>query len=177
MLQLGKLLDLKMYGTASPSKHDLIAHLGAMPIDYKSEDFVERILDKTGAGVDAVFDAIGGEHFKRSFKTLNRGGTLVAYGFYNAVMGKGGSLPLDFLRLQLWHVLPNGRSTTFYSIGPWREKHADWFYEDLTGLFDLLAEGKIKPVVGARLPLTEVVHAHELIEQGAVQGKAVLMVS
>ena len=66
MLQLGKLLELEMYGTASKSKHELVAGLGATPIDYKSEDFVERILSKTGDGVDAAFDPIGGENFKRT---------------------------------------------------------------------------------------------------------------
>ena len=37
-------------------------------------------------------------------------------------------------------------TTAFYSIGSLREKHADWFYEDLTELFNLLAQGKIRPV-------------------------------
>lgn len=177
MLQLGTLLDLEMYGTASQSKHELVASLDATPIDYKRENFVERILSKTGDGVDAVFDPIGGKNFKWSFKTLRQGGTLVAYGFYNAIMGKGGNIPFDFLQLQLWNIVPNGRSTTFYSIGPWRKKHADWFYEDLVKLFNLLAQGKIKPVIWKRMPLAEATRAHELIEQAAVQGKIVLTVS
>ena len=42
------------------SKHELVKRLGATPIDYKGEDFVERIRSLTGDGVDAVFDAIGG---------------------------------------------------------------------------------------------------------------------
>jgi NADPH:quinone reductase-like Zn-dependent oxidoreductase len=64
----------------------------------------------TGDGVDVAFDPIGGDSFKRSFSVLRRGGILVAYGFYGAVMGKGGSIPLDFIRLKLWNILPNGRS-------------------------------------------------------------------
>ena len=177
MLQLGKMLELEMYGTTSKSKHELVAGLDATPIDYKAEDFVERILGNTGDGVDAVFDPMGGKNFKRSFTALRPGGTLVAYGFYNAVMGKGGSIPIDFLRLQLWNIMPNSRSTTFYSIGPWRRKHAGWFYEDLTTLFSLLRDGKIKPVIEARMPLTEAAHAHELVEQAAVKGKIVLIVN
>jgi NADPH2:quinone reductase len=42
MVQLGKLTDLEMYGTASKSKHELVSELGGRPIDYKSEDWVER---------------------------------------------------------------------------------------------------------------------------------------
>lgn len=174
MLQLGQLLDLEMYGTASQPKHDLVSELGATPIDYKHEDFVERIAAETGDGVDAVFDPIGGEHFKRSFQTLRRGGKLVAYGFYNAVMGHGGSVPLDFIRLQLWKFLPNGRSTAFYSIGPWRHKHPDWFRQDLSDLFGLLGEGKIKPVIWKRISLDQVPRAHKLIEQAAPQGKIIV---
>lgn len=177
MLQLGKLLDLKMYGTASKSKHEVVARLGATPIDYKSENIVQRMRNLTGDGVDAAFDPIGGDSLKRSFSVLRRGGILVAYGFYNAVMGKGGSIPLDFLRLKLWNILPNGRSTTFYSIGALRQKQSDWFSEDLTKLFDLLVQGKIKPIIAARMPLAEVSRAHELIEEAGVQGKIVLIVT
>ena len=176
MVQLGKLMDLEMYGTASKSKRELVKQLGATPIDYKGEDFVERIHGLTGNGVDAVFDPIGGDHLKRSFSVLRRGGKLVAYGFYNAVLGKGGSIPLDFLRLKLWNILPNGRLATFYSIGALRQKHPDWFSEDLTKLFDWLAQGKIKPVIAMRMPLAEARRAHELIERAEVQGKIVLTV-
>ena len=177
LLQLGKLFDLEMYGTASKSKHDLIASLGAVPIDYKSENFLTRIQTLTSDGVDATFDAIGGDNFKRSFKSLKRGGMLVAYGFYNNAMGKGGSVPVEFMQVKLWDILPNGRATTFYSIGALRKKHPDWFHADLTELFNLLAQSKIKPVIAKRMRLDEATHAHELIEQAAVQGKIVLIVS
>ncbi len=177
MLQLGQLLDLEMCGTASRTKHELIASLSATPIDYRSEDFLERVRDLTGDGVDAAFDAIGGDNFKRSFKSLKRGGTLVAYGFYNDAMGKGGNVPIEFMRVALWNILPNGRSTTFYSIGALRKKHPDWFHEDLTELFNLLAQSKIKPVIAERMRLDEAARAHELIEQAAVQGKIVLIVN
>jgi NADPH:quinone reductase-like Zn-dependent oxidoreductase len=176
MLQLGKELDLEMYGTASKSKHELVASLGATPIDYRSEDFAERVRGLTGDGVHAAFDPIGGDNFKRSFKSLRRGGTLVAYGFYDNAMGKGGNVPLEFMLVKLWDILPNGRSTAFYSIGPLREKHADWFHADLTELFNLLAQGKIKPVIAERMGLTEAARAHELVERAAVRGKIVLMV-
>lgn len=176
LLQLGRLEGLEMYGTASESKHDLIADLGATPIDYRSEDFATRIQALTEEGVDVAFDAIGGDNFKRSFDSLKKGGTLVAYGFYNNAMGKGGSVPLEFAKVSLWNLLPNGRSATFYSIGGMRKKHPNWFSEDLTTLFDLLAEGAIKPVIAERMGLEDAARAHELIEQAAVPGRIVLMV-
>ena len=60
LLDLGKLAGLEMYGTASKYNHELVSGLGATPIDYRTEDFVERIRDLTGDGVDVVFDPIGG---------------------------------------------------------------------------------------------------------------------
>jgi len=60
LLELGKLAGLEMYGTASKYNHELVSALGATPIDYRTEDFVERIRSLTGDGVDAVFDPIGG---------------------------------------------------------------------------------------------------------------------
>ncbi|MGB6421670.1 MAG: medium chain dehydrogenase/reductase family protein, partial [Anaerolineales bacterium] len=145
LLELGRLLDLEMYGTASKSKHELVKSLGGTPIDYKSEDFVARVQDV--GGVDAAFDAIGGENFKRSFKSLNKGGTLVAYGFYNNTMGKGGNVPIEYMRVALWNILPNGRKSVFYSIGDLRKKNPEWFKEDLGALFGLVKEGKIKPSI------------------------------
>ena len=54
-LELGHLAGLAVYGTASKPKHALVQRLGATPIDYRAEDFVERIAALTGgAGVDAV---------------------------------------------------------------------------------------------------------------------------
>ena len=138
---------------------------------------MEVIRRLTGDGVDAAFDPIGGDNFKRSFNVLRRGGTLVAFGFYNVTVGKGGSVPLDFMKIQLWNLLPNGRSAAFYAIGAMRHKHPDWFPEDLAALFDLLAQNKIKPVIAARMPLAEARRAHELVEGAEVQGKIVLTVS
>jgi len=177
MIQLGNLLNLDSYGTASQAKHELVTRLGATPINYKTEDFVERIYELTGDGVDAVFDPIGGDTLKRSFSILRDNGILVSYGFYNAVMGKGGNILWDLFRLQLWNLLPNRRSTQFYSIEGLREKQPTWFAQDLTTLFDLLKQGKIKPMIAQRIALSEVKHAQELIAEAKVQGKVVVEIA
>ncbi len=72
---------------------------------------------------------------------------LVPYGFYDNAMGKGGSVPIDFMKVALWNILPNGRKASFYSIGDLRKKNPEWFKEDLAALFDLLRAGKIKPTI------------------------------
>lgn len=174
MIQLSVLNDLEVYGTASKAKHELVSSLGAVPIDYRNEDFVERIAALTKEGVDAAFDPIGGDNLKRSFSVLGRNGKLVSYGFYNSVLGKGGSIPMDFLRLKLWNLLPNHRSTSFYSIGATRKKHPDWFSEDLTTLFDLLKNGQVSPIIDKRMPMVEAAEAYELIANANVNGKLIL---
>jgi NADPH:quinone reductase-like Zn-dependent oxidoreductase len=174
LLQLGALLDLEMYGTASKSKHALVESLGGTPIDYRTEDFLARM--QAIGGVDAAFDAVGGDNFKRSFKSLKKGGILVPYGFYDSAMGKGGNIPIEYLSITLWNMLPNGRRATFYIITNLRKKHPDWFKQDLSALFNLLAESKIKPIIERRMKLEDAREAHELIERAAVKGRIVLMI-
>lgn len=58
-LDLGRRLGLEMYGTASAHNHDVVRRFGATPIDYHCEDFVERIRELTGDGVDIVVDPVG----------------------------------------------------------------------------------------------------------------------
>lgn len=175
MLQLAREAGVKAFGTDMASKHDLIRSLGAIPLAAESSE--TEILDATGGGVDAIFDPLGGDSLSRSLHALKRGGLLVAFGFQNEVLGRGGSIPLDVVKLKLWDWLPNGHATAFYSIGAMRRKHPDWFHADLAALFDMLAAGRIKPVVAEVLPLSEVRRAHERIEAGSVQGKLVLRVS
>jgi len=178
-LELGHLSGLQMYGTASKPKHGLVSRLGATPIDYHAEDFVTRISALTsGAGVDAVFDPIGSAHLKQSVRAVRKGGTVVAYGFYEAA-NRGSNILLDvlsqYLRLALWSLPPQRKHVAFYDIRPMQKKHPNWFREDLTALLDFLAAGKLRPVIAARLPLEEASRAHELVEHREVQGKLVLI--
>lgn len=178
LLQLGGLQGLEMYGTASAGKHDLVSGLGATPIDYKAEDFVGRVRALTGDGVDAVFDHVGGAHVARSFRTLRRGGRLVWYGLSAGLAGGSATIlgATTLGRIALWNALPNGRRAAFYNtVYTLKERHPEWFREDLALLLGLLAEGRVRPVVAERLPLEGVVRAHELLEGAGARGKLVLL--
>ena len=176
MLQLAKLAGLTAFGTDRAPKHELIQSLGGTPIDSDAAELETLMRDATGDGVDVVFDPLGGASLSRSLHILRPGGMLVAYGFQEAVMGHGGNIPLDFVKLKLWDWMPNGHATAFYSIGAMRRQHPEWFKEDLAVLFDLLAKGEIKPVVAQAMPFTEARKAHEMIERGEAKGKIVLLV-
>jgi NADPH:quinone reductase len=175
MLQLARDAGIKAFGTDVAAKHDLIRSLGGTAIHAEAPE--AALLEATDGGVDAVFDPLGGESLPRSLHALKPGGTLVAFGFGNEVLGRGGSIPMDFVKLKLWDWLPNGPATAFYSIGAMRRKHPEWFREDLATLFAMLAEGRIAPVVAEVLPLADVRRAHERVEAGEVAGKLVLRVS
>jgi NADPH:quinone reductase-like Zn-dependent oxidoreductase len=177
MLQLAREAGITTFGTDIAGKHDLIRRLGGVPVDSDATDPEEAIREAVGEGVDVVFDPLGGESLSRSLHALKPGGMLVAFGFTNEVLGRGGSIPMDFVRLKLWDWLPNGHATAFYSIGAMRRRHPDWFKEDLATLFNLLAQGRFDPAVVEVLPLSEVRLAHERVEAGDVAGKLVLRVT
>jgi len=89
LLQLGKLAELKMWGSCSPRRAAAVSALGAVPIDYSHGEFVEQVLRLTGDGVDAVFDPIGGSHIWESRKALRPAGRVVAYGTTTSLRGGG----------------------------------------------------------------------------------------
>ena len=178
LLQLGKEAGLEMYGTASQGKHELVSSLGAMPIDHRSQDFIERIRNLTGDGVDAVFDGIGGKNLSRSYRILRKGGRLISFGFVGTLKGGGIGVPFTFARLFLFKLIPDGKKALFYGDTPrFVRKDNVWYRQTLAALLNLLAEGKIKPVVGERIPLFEAARAHDLMEKAATTGKIVLICS
>ncbi len=173
LVQVGKTLGLKMYCTASKNQEELLKESGCHFIDYKSNDFAQKLQQLEPEGLDAVFDPFGGANFTKSLKVLQKSGILVAYGSYNASSKFG--LIKDFLRTKLWNLLPWMPNTTFYSIGDWHKKHFDWFKEDLDILFNWYLDGQLKPIIAKKMKLSEAPIAHRLIEKGGLMGKIVLI--
>jgi len=187
LLQLGRLVRLDMYGTCSSRGAGTVSDLGATPIDYQHQDFVEEVHRLTGDGVDAVFDPIAGTHLWKSRQALRPGGKVVGYGLTTSLRGKGltasrpgrrqrfrGTARFGLYILGGW-VLPGRRRVVPYSI-QWRKRlNPEAFRADLIALLDLLQHGKVKPLVAQRFPLTEARQAHELLERGGVAGKIVLV--
>jgi NADPH:quinone reductase-like Zn-dependent oxidoreductase len=170
-LQLGSLLGLKMFGTASKPKHHLVAALGGIPIDYRTEDFSRR-----AGGVNAVFDPIGGRNWLRSYRALGKGGRFIGYGMSAAIQGGRRNMMLaaaSLAWLGLADLVP-GKSARWYNIMT-EKKHPEWFREDLSRSLAMLQEKSISPVIAERLPLREAGRAHELLERASVSGKIVLM--
>ena len=170
ILQLGRLEELEIYGTASKRNHELVSSLGATPIDYKNESVVKRVRELTDGGVDAAFDPIGGlRQLRRSYRCLRKGGRLVWYGVAASKYHGIRIIPLSIMTMLLLKLIPDGR-TAIFSSDP-----SDYAQRVLPKLLHLLAQGKLKPVIAERIPLVEARRAHESVERGGYAGKYVLI--
>lgn len=187
LLQLGRLAGLELYGTCSAQGASAASALGCIPIDYQRLDFVTEVHRLTGGGVDVVFDGIGGAHIWRSRKALRPGGRVVAYGLTGSLRGgrlasgrSGGrhrfrAIAIFGLYIAGGWLFPERKRVVPYSI-QWLERlRPSWFRQDLIALFDLLRQRKIKPLIAQRFPLAEARQAQELLGEGGVTGKLVLV--
>jgi NADPH:quinone reductase-like Zn-dependent oxidoreductase len=170
LMQLGALMELKMYGLASPEKHHILSEYGVIPIDYHTQDFVEVIREAELDGLDAVFDGIGGDYFALGFSLLRRGGVLVGYG---NPLSMGGMLKM-LGQLILFNLSPNGKSAKLYGTGAYYINQKP-FVDDWSELFKLLKVKSVKPVVAAKFPLLQAAKANQLLESGEVIGNVVLL--
>src|SRR5512141_318390 len=174
-LQPGKLAGLIMYGTASPSKHNILTELGALPIDYHTQDLVDVIHRAEPNGLDFVFDGVGGEYGKIGLEGLGKAGELVEY---TPAPGGPGAIPLlGWLIIVNLLMLPNRKSIKGYGISALYRTNKRPFMDDLLLLFNLLEEGKIKPIIAKRFPILEASQANALLESGQVTGNVVLLAS
>jgi NADPH2:quinone reductase len=187
LLQLGRLAGLEMYGTCSARGASAVSDLGAIPIDYQHQDYVEEIHRLTGEGVDVVFDPIGGTHLWQSRKALRPGGRVVGYGLSTSLRGEGltssrpgrrqrfrGTAIFGLYIAGGW-LLPGRKRVVPYSIQTLKRLKPALFRQDLIALFDLLQQQKIKPIIAQRFPLAEARQAQELLGKGGVIGKIVLV--
>lgn len=175
LLQLGGLLELQMYGTASATKHSTVREYGGIPIDYKNQDFLEYIRNEVPGGVDAAFDPIGGPNLRRSYKAVRKGGRVISYGFAGDSFGGMKQMAFGVLQMAALNCWPDGKRVTLCATPGEVKKDNAWYRETLAELISMLAARQINPVIGARVPLLEVKRAHQMLEQGKVAGKVVLV--
>jgi NADPH:quinone reductase-like Zn-dependent oxidoreductase len=201
VLELGALAGVRLYGTASARDRAAVERLGAVAIDYRNEDFLARVRELPGKGVDVVLDGLGGPLSLRSFRALRPGGRLVVFGHYST-LAHGRKSWRGWIEwyaatasVALWGLLSPRRRVFAYRIQKLRDRHQalpvgrgpralpvgggprnpEWFREDFLALLELLHADKIHPVVAERLPLSDARRAHELLERSAAAGKIVLV--
>jgi NADPH2:quinone reductase len=129
---------------------------------------VEVIRRAEPEGIEYVFNGMGGETFERSLAVLRQGGILVTYGAPQSF----GDFVLLVAKLLLYNLLPNGKSIEGYGT---HRLGVDLFKEDWTTLFQLLEQGKIKPILADKYALLDATSAYRRLESGGVTGNLVLV--
>lgn len=170
LLDLGNLKGLKLYGTASLEKRDLIKDQGVVPLDYNSEEWVGNLKKMEPNGLDYVIDGVGKEYIGKGFSLLRKGGKLVEYAFPNFQ-----KMFIGLLKVKLLDLFPNGKKAEFYGISENYRKDKSTVLEDIEILLDLSKENKIKPLIAERYPILEAANANSSLESGKISGKIILV--
>lgn len=154
-------------GTAGgPEKCALAAQHGyAHTIDYKSEDFVERVKEITGGeGVHAVYDSIGHDTIAGSMNCLKTFGTLVNF-------GQSSGPYLDF---KLSDLAVGSYTVTRPVLFHFTADRA-YLESAAVDLFSLIENGTLKINVNQRYPLAKANQAHIALEGRKTTGSTVLI--
>jgi NADPH:quinone reductase-like Zn-dependent oxidoreductase len=172
LLQLGRLVGLKLYAIASQRKHAILTAYGATPIDYCTQDFVAVIRRAEPDGLDVALDGMMRlDAMQGALSLLRRGGRMVSFGEPSS---RGELAHILGLALRT-KVTPNGKSLSLYGTSTYFLFDRKSYLEDWATLFQWLEEGKIKPVIAARFPILEAAQANALLESGQVIGNVVLV--
>jgi NADPH2:quinone reductase len=167
-VEVGKVLGLEMYGTSSSdAKLEKVKVLGLQHgINYKEKDYEKIIAELTqGAGVDAVFEMLGGEHTAKSTRCLGDLGRIIIYG-----MATGQTPQFDFMAMFQKNISAHALWLTPLAA------HQDLMRQAWSAMAPWIAEGKLRPVVGTQLPLERAADAHRLLLERKNYGKVVLMI-
>jgi putative PIG3 family NAD(P)H quinone oxidoreductase len=169
-IQVAKALGATVVTTAgSPAKLARCRELGAdFAVNYRIEDFVEVVRDATeGRGADIVLDIMGAAYLERNVKVLGTGGRLVCIGMQG---GTRAELDLGSLLRKRGSI-----HATSLRSRPLAEKAAIC-RSVVEGLWPLVAEGRVQPIIEATYPMDEVAKAHDLLDQSGHVGKVLLTV-
>lgn len=160
-MQIAKSYGADVTGVCSTRNVDLVRSIGAdRVIDYTKEDFT-----KGGERYDILFDAVGNHSLSESRRVLNPKGILIMVGAPSDVRVRdilagliGALLLSQFGSQKLVTMLARSNK------------------EDLTIIGELIATGKVTPVIDRHYPLREVPEALRYLEEGHARGKVVITV-
>jgi NADPH2:quinone reductase len=171
-VEIAKALGARVLaGLTTPSKGADVLKLGADAIiDLSAENLRDAVRDQVmaatdGAGVDVVFDLIGGAPFDASMRAIAWSGRAVVSGFTSGTIP---SVKTNYLLLKNIAVVGMAISSYF-------DRRAPEIAEAQAAIFELWKADKIHPHIMARFPLDDFRAAIALIEDRKIVGKAVLV--
>ena len=160
-VQIAKWLGAEVTAVCSTRNVELVRSLGAdHVIDYSSEDFT-----RGDRRYDLILDVAGSRSWSACRRVLKKKATLVIVGAPkgNRVLG-----PMShMLRLRLASV--GSRRKVLFFVAKIQK-------EDLSVLAELLATGKVTPVIDRSYPLSDIADAMRYLGEGHARGKIVITV-
>jgi NADPH:quinone reductase-like Zn-dependent oxidoreductase len=165
-VQIAKALGAEVTAVCSARNVDLVRSIGAdVVVDYTKEDFAQR-----AERYDVFVDIAGTHPLAECLELLNRGGAFVAVGASGIQHGKGGSLRAlsRLARIRMASPGRAGRTVTTF-IAKLRR-------QDIEFLGDLVASGRVKPVIEQTYDLDHAGEALARIDEGHLRGKLAIAV-
>jgi putative PIG3 family NAD(P)H quinone oxidoreductase len=170
-IQMARALGARVAVTVgSQNKLDLCTELGAeITVNYRDEDFVERVRSEGGA--DVILDIMGAAYLDRNVDALAADGRLVIIGMQGGVKGE----------LNIGKLLGKRAGVIATSLrsrpiaGP--AGKAEICAQVVDNVWPMIADGQVRPIIGAEFPIEQARAAHELLSSGEVAGKVLLRVS
>ena len=166
-VQLGKAMGATVYGLAGgPEKVDTVKSLGADDaFDYREVDIVSTVREVTsGAGIDVVYEAVGGDTFDQVRRVVAWDGRLLIIGFTS---GRIPDAPTN-------HILLKNYSIVGVHWGAHLGRRSEALREDWDSVVELFGTGKIDPLISNVRPLDDAVQALSDIGNRKTVGKVVI---
>lgn len=170
-IQVAQALGARVAVTAgSAEKLDFCRELGAdITINYRDEDFVARLADETG-GADVILDIMGAAYLDRNIDALATDGQLVIIGMQGGVKAELNIGKLLAKRARVIGTTLRGRPVS----GP--NSKTEIVQAVTASVWPMIADGRVRPIIGARLPIQQAGDAHRRLVASEVTGKIVLTV-
>lgn len=183
LVQLARARGARVIGTAREAQRAVVEALGAELVDYRREDVAARVRQLAPAGVNAVFDHVGGASLKLSYGLLAQRGTLVSYGSAST-RDEHGSAWAPIVRHTLWalwmNLRPGARRVRMFDVwgrselGLRRAAFQARFRSDLCAVLARVERRELAVTIAASFPLERAADALRLHESGSSAGKILL---
>jgi len=172
-IQIARALGARVAVTAgSAEKLEFCRELGAdITINYHDEDFVTRLRDESdggASGANVILDIMGAAYLDRNIDALATDGQLVIIGMQGGIKGELNIGKLLVKRARVIGTTLRGRPTA----GP--NSKSEIVHAVTASVWPMIGDGRVRPVIGARLPVQQAGDAHQRLVAGTVTGKIVL---
>jgi NADPH2:quinone reductase len=164
-LQVAKGLGARTVAVVSSDEKERVAReAGADDVVRSDGAWKDEVRELTGGGVDVVIDPVGGDRFLDSLRSLLEDGRLVVVGF------AGGGIP----EVKVNRLLLNNVEVVGAGWGAYVLRRPEIGAQIGDALAAMVADGHVRPIVGARFPLRRAADALRMLEERGALGKVVL---